>query len=161
MNYGEEEYIAPVPGELSLPQPSATESIGARDVAMSYLSLVRLFVAAALFPGLLTSSGVANESERAQWRHTAGHEMVRRSLLQEPDAPALCYDIPPEVIQSATDGILSSCRLARPFCEMDPRLPVACALSCGRCPDSVRPPEVRRLQTMIMRRGMKSTHSMP
>ena len=159
MNYGEEEYIAPV--ELSLPQPSATESIGARDAGMPHLSLVHLFVAAVLFPGLLTCSGAADESQRAQWRQTAGHEMVRRSLLQEPVAPELCYDIPPELIQSATDGILSSCRMARPFCELDPRLPVACALSCGRCPGSVPPPEVRRLQTMIMRRGMRSTHSMP
>ena len=44
-----------------------------------------------------------------------------------------CLDAADSLVEAASGGLLMNCQQAASFCAMDPRLPAACAKSCGTC----------------------------
>ena len=49
------------------------------------------------------------------------------------EARVECLDAADSLVEAASGGLLKNCQQAASFCAMDPRLPAACAKSCGTC----------------------------
>jgi hypothetical protein len=49
------------------------------------------------------------------------------------EAGVECLDAADSLVEAASGGLLMNCQQAASFCAMDPRLPAACAKSCGTC----------------------------